>query len=158
MYWGAHLGTYYDLQMADVRTRAFVSYFFDARDKEDYEQAQGTASAHRFDYDGINGHRIQIGGFAEYALSDAFRPYVGCTFEQILSAEAKGTATDAQGSLALRGSDMEGSTGIVSLGRTTGNAADGSSFEAGLNGYFGERRGVTGQVQANWRFRPTISP
>lgn len=45
MYWGAHLGTCYDLQMADVRTRAFVSYFFDARDKEDYEQAQGTASA-----------------------------------------------------------------------------------------------------------------
>ena len=130
MYWGAHLRTCYDLQMADVRTRAFVSYFFDARDKEDYEQAQGTASATRFDYDGLNGHRIQIGGFAEYALSDAFRPYVG---------------------LALRGSDMEGSTGIVSLGWTTGNA-DGFSFEAGLNGCFGERRGVTGQVQANRRF------
>ena len=77
---------------------------------------------------------------------------MGLTFEQILSAEAKSTATDAQGSLALRGSDMEGSTGIVSLGRTTGNAADGSSFEAGLNGCFGERRGVTGQVQANRRF------
>lgn len=58
MYWGAHLGTCYDLQIADVRTRAFVSYFFDARDKEDYEQAQGTASATRFDYDGLNGHRI----------------------------------------------------------------------------------------------------
>lgn len=58
MYWGAHLRTCYDLQMADVRTRAFVSYFFDARDKEDYEQAQGTASATRFDYDGLNGHRI----------------------------------------------------------------------------------------------------
>lgn len=152
MYWGAHLGTCYALQMADVRTRAFVSYFFDARDKEDYEQAQGTASATRFDYDGLNSHRIQIGGFAECALSDAFRPYVGLTFEQILSAEAKSTATDAQGSLALRGSDMEGNTGIVSLGWTTGNAADGFSFEAGLNGYFGKRRGVTGQVQANWRF------
>ena len=76
---------------------------------------------------------------------------MGLTFEQILSAEAKSTATDAQGSLALRGSDMEGSTGIVSLGWTTGNA-DGFSFEVGLNGCFGERRGVTGQVQANWRF------
>ena len=71
-------------------------------------------------------------------------------FEQILAAEAKGTATDAQGSFDLNSSDLEGSTGILSAGWTY---QDGNfSTELGLNGYAGTRNGVSGQIQANWKF------
>ena len=83
-------------------------------------------------------------------MSDRLRPYLGLTFEQILAAEAKGTATDAAGKLDLRSSDLEGSTGILSAGWTY--QAGNFSTELGLNGYAGTRNGVSGQIQGNWKF------
>ena len=101
-------------------------------------------------YDAIHAHRVQLGSMFEFAVSDTWRPYFGLTFEQILAAEAKGTATDAQGSFDLNSSDLEGSTGILSAGWTY---QDGNfSTELGLNGYAGTRNGVSGQIQANWKF------
>ena len=85
-------------------------------------------------------------------MSDRLRPYLGLTFEQILAAEAKGTATDAVGKLDLRSSDLEGSTGILSAGWTYLNEPGTFSCEFGLNGYAGTRNGVSGQIQGTWKF------
>ena len=50
----------------------------------------------------------------------------------------------------LNSSDLEGSTGILSAGWTY---QDGNfSTELGLSGYAGTRNGVSGQIQANWKF------
>ena len=150
-YWGAHLGTHYDIDMPSMRTRVFASYFYDGRESESYDIA-GTADvggAH-IKYDSLNAHRVQFGSMFEFKMSDTWRPYLGLTFEQIVAAEAKGTATDAQGTMDLNSSDLEGSTGILSAGWTY---QDGNfSTELGLNGYAGTRNGVSGQIQANWKF------
>ncbi len=152
-YWGAHLGTHYDIDMPGLTTRVFFSYFYDGRESESYDIG-GTAEiegAH-VEYDALNAHRVQAGGIFEFKMSERLRPYLGLTFEQILSAKAEGTATDSAGTLALKSSDLEGSTGILSAGWTYMNETGSFSCEFGLNGYAGTRNGVSGQIQGLWRF------
>ena len=152
VYWGAHLGTHYDWDLTQsIRSRVFLSYFYDGQGDESFDIAgDGDVGGAHVSYDAIHAHRVQLGSMFEFAVSDTWRPYLGLTFEQILAAEAKGTATDAQGSFDLNSSDLEGSTGILSAGWTY---QDGNfSTELGLNGYAGTRNGVSGQIQANWKF------
>ena len=152
VYWGAHLGTHYDWDLTQsIRSRVFLSYFYDGQGDESFDIAgEGDVGGAHVSYDTIHAHRVQLGSMFEFAVSDTWRPYLGLTFEQILAAEAKGTATDAQGSFDLNSSDLEGSTGILSAGWTY---QDGNfSTELGLNGYAGTRNGVSGQIQANWKF------
>ena len=152
-YWGVHLGTHYDFETADFHLRPFVSYFYDGRDAETYRQAghDGVNGA-SFRYDTLEAHRVQVGTMAEYRYSDQVRPYFGLTYEQVLSAEAKGHASDAEGRLNLKTSDMEGGTGILSAGWTYENTTKDFSCEFGMNGFAGTRRGVSAQIQADWRF------
>ena len=152
VYWGAHLGTHYDWDLTQsIRSRVFLSYFYDGQGDESFDIAgDGDVGGAHVSYDAIHAHRVQLGSMFEFAVSDTWRPYLGLTFEQILAAEAKGTATDAQGTMDLNSSDLEGSTGILSAGWTY---QDGNfSTELGLNGYAGTRNGVSGQIQANWKF------
>ena len=152
VYWGAHLGTHYDWDLTQsIRSRVFLSYFYDGQGDESFDIAgEGDVGGAHVSYDAIHAHRVQLGSMFEFAVSDTWRPYLGLTFEQILAAEAKGTATDAQGTMDLNSSDLEGSTGILSAGWTY---QDGNfSTELGLNGYAGTRNGVSGQIQANWKF------
>lgn len=152
VYWGAHLGTHYDWDLTQsIRSRVFLSYFYDGQGDESFDIAgEGDVGGAHVSYDAIHAHRVQLGSMFEFAVSDTWRPYLGLTFEQILAAEAKGTATDAQGSFDLNSSDLEGSTGILSAGWTY--QAGNFSTELGLNGYAGTRNGVSGQIQANWKF------
>ena len=152
VYWGAHLGTHYDWDLTQsIRSRVFLSYFYDGQGDESFDIAgEGDVGGAHVSYDAIHAHRVQLGSMFEFAVSDTWRPYLGLTFEQIIAAEAKGTATDAQGTMDLNSSDLEGSTGILSAGWTY---QDGNfSTELGLNGYAGTRNGVSGQIQANWKF------
>ena len=152
-YWGVHLGTHYDFQLSKLRSRTFVSYFYDGLQSSSYDVAGSEAIAGAsFKFDSLTAHRVQIGSLFEYDHSATLRPYFGLTFEQVLSAEAKGTATDSKGSMTLRSSYLEGSTGIISAGWTYLNEAQTFEFEVGVNGYIGTRQGVSGQVQANWEF------
>lgn len=152
VYWGAHLGTHYDWDLTQsIRSRVFLSYFYDGQGDESFDIAsEGNVGGAHVSYDAIHAHRVQLGSMFEFAVSDTWRPYLGLTFEQILAAEAKGTATDAQGTMDLNSSDLEGSTGILSAGWTY--QAGNFSTELGLNGYAGTRNGVSGQIQANWKF------
>ncbi|WP_337598743.1 hypothetical protein [Sutterella wadsworthensis] len=52
----------------------------------------------------------------------------------------------------MNGTDLEGSTGIVSLGWTYQNEAKRFEFDLGVNGYTGKRQGVSAQLQAAWKF------
>lgn len=152
-YWGAHLGAHYDFTAGDVRLRPFVSYFYDGRDGESYSlKGHGKVQGTTFHYDKLNTHRVQAGTFAEYRYSEQQRPYIGLTYEQVLSAKAKGYAVDSMGRLDLNSSDMEGGTGILSAGWTYVNGTKDFSCEFGVNGFTGYREGVSAQIQADWKF------
>ena len=152
-YWGAHLGTQYDIDMPSIRTRFFLSYFYDARESETYDiiGSDQTAGAH-VKADSLNAHRIQVGSLVEFKMHELLRPYLGVTFEQVISAKAKGSATDYAGTLRLNSSDLEGSTGIMSAGWVYQNESGSFACEFGFNGYIGTRNGVSGQLQGLWKF------
>lgn len=151
-YWGAHLGTHFDLTTAKLRTRAFISYFYDGLES-DHNKVEGYAGIEgaRFDFEALNAHRIQIGSLLEYRYSSTLRPYFGATLEQTIRAKAQGAARDSQGLLELHPSNLEGSTGIFSAGWTYAEE-NGFSCEFGVNGYAGVRNGVSGQIQGTWNF------
>ncbi|WP_240907643.1 autotransporter outer membrane beta-barrel domain-containing protein [Sutterella wadsworthensis] len=148
-YWGAHLGVYGEFAMADkFKNRTFINYFYDGREGENYRSKGGV----EYHLDALNLHRAQVGSVFEYAYTSTLRPYVALTYEYAFKADAKGKFTDQDGSMALNAADLEGSTGIASMGWTYQNEAKSFEFDIGLNGYVGKRQGVSAQAQAAWKF------
>ena len=153
-YWGAHLGMYGEVQAAEkIKNRTFLNYFYDGRESESYEASGSSAVAGaRFHFDALNVHRVQAGSLFEYQHSSALRPYAAVTYEYAFKADAEGSARDHIGTLAMNGTDLEGSTSILSLGWTFMNRAKTFEFDGGVNGYVGVRKGVSAQLQAAWKF------
>lgn len=153
-YWGAHLGMYGEFQAAGkIKNRTFLNYFYDGRESESYSASGSSDVAGAdFHFNSLNSHRAQLGSVFEYAYTSALRPYAALTYEYAFKADAKGRASDQFGDLALNGTDLEGSTGIVSLGWTYQNEAKCFEFDLGVNGYTGKRQGVNAQLQAAWKF------
>ena len=148
-YWGAHLGVYGEFAVADkLKNRTFINYFYDGREGENYRSKGGV----EYHLDALNLHRAQVGSVFEYAYTSSLRPYVALTYEYAFKADAKGKFTDQDGSMALNAADLEGSTGIASMGWTYQNEAKSFEFDIGLNGYVGKRQGVSAQAQAAWKF------
>nr|WP_279016419.1 autotransporter outer membrane beta-barrel domain-containing protein [Sutterella wadsworthensis] len=153
-YWGAHLGMYGEFQAAGkIKNRTFLNYFYDGRESESYTASGSSDVAGAdFHFNSLNSHRAQLGSVFEYAYTSALRPYAALTYEYAFKADAKGRASDQFGDLGLNGTDLEGSTGIVSLGWTYQNEAKHFEFDLGVNGYTGKRQGVSAQLQAVWKF------
>lgn len=80
-YWGAHAGLSYDwTPTAMLEARSFVNYFYDGRSSESYDFAgTDTVKGASFDYDALNGHRVQVGtpagGLSEW-MGSALRVFV----------------------------------------------------------------------------------
>ena len=153
-YWGAHLGMYGEFQAAGkIKNRTFLNYFYDGRESESYEASGSSAVAGaRFHFDALNVHRVQAGSLIEYQYSSTLRPYASVAYEYAFKANAEGSARDHIGTLAMNGTDLEGGTGILSLGWTYLNEANTFEFDCGVNGYAGVRKGVSAQLQAAWKF------
>lgn len=153
-YWGAHLGMYGEFQAAvKIKNRTFLNYFYDGRESESYEASGSSEVAGaRFHFDALNVHRVQAGSLIEYQYSSTLRPYASVAYEYAFKANAEGSARDHIGTLAMNGTDLEGGTGILSLGWTYLNEANTFEFDCGVNGYAGVRKGVSAQLQAAWKF------
>ena len=153
-YWGAHLGMYGEFQAAGkIKNRTFLNYFYDGRESESYEASGSSEVAGaRFHFDTLNVHRVQAGSLIEYQYSSTLRPYASVAYEYAFKANAEGSARDHIGTLAMNGTDLEGGTGILSLGWTYLNEANTFEFDCGVNGYAGVRKGVSAQLQAAWKF------
>lgn len=153
-YWGAHVGAYGEFQVTEkLKNRTYLNYFYGGREGESYTVA-GTdqVAASDFKFDSLNLHRAQVEAMFEYAYSPTLRPYAALTYEYAFKAEAKGKGTEQKGAMDLNAADLEGSTGIASLGWTYQNEAKSFEFDLGVNGYTGKRQGVSAQSQAAWKF------
>ena len=148
------MGAHWNFVIDDgVTIRPFVSYFYDGRASESFRQgAVGDVAGAFFEYDALNAHRIQVGSMFEVAYSPSVRPYFGMTRENVISAEAKGSATDVDGTMSLKSSDLEGTTGIVAAGLSYLDPAGVFEFNFGINGYTGAREGASAQASARWNF------
>ena len=122
--------------------------------RNEFYEASGSSevAGARFHFDALNVHRVQAGSLIEYQYSSTLRPYASVAYEYAFKANAEGSARDHIGTLAMNGTDLEGGTGILSLGWTYLNEANTFEFDCGVNGYAGVRKGVSAQLQAAWKF------
>lgn len=151
-YWGAHLGTYGEFQVTEkFKNRTFLNYFYDGRESEAHTSSSGSIEIVE-SFGTFNSHRALLGSVFEYAYTPTLRPYVALTYEYVFKADVKRHVTDHSVNLILSGTDLEGSTGIGSMGWTYQNEAKSFEFDLGVNGYTGKRRGISAQLQAAWKF------
>ena len=151
-YWGAHLGAYGEFQASEkFKSRTFLNYFYDGRESEAHTSSSGSIEIVE-SFGTFNSHRALLGSVFEYAYTPTLRPYVALTYEYVFKADVKRHVTDHSVNLILSGTDLEGSTGIGSMGWTYQNEAKSFEFDLGVNGYTGKRRGISAQLQAAWKF------
>ena len=151
-YWGAHLGTYGEFQVTEkFKNRTFLNYFYDGRESEAHTSSSGSIEIVE-SFGTFNSHRALLGSVFEYAYTPTLRPYVALTYEYVFKADVKRHVTDHSVNLILSGTDLEGSTGIGSMGWAYQNEAKSFEFDLGVNGYTGKRRGISAQLQAAWKF------
>ena len=151
-YWGAHLGTYGEFQVTEkFKNRTFLNYFYDGRESEAHTSSSGSIEIVE-SFGTFNSHRALLGSVFEYAYTPTLRPYVALTYEYVFKADVKRHVADHSVNLILSGTDLEGSTGIGSMGWTYQNEAKSFEFDLGVNGYTGKRRGISAQLQAAWKF------
>ena len=151
-YWGALLGTYGEFQVTEkFKNRTFLNYFYDGRESEAHTSSSGSIEIVE-SFGTFNSHRALLGSVFEYAYTPTLRPYVALTYEYVFKADVKRHVADHSVNLILSGTDLEGSTGIGSMGWTYQNEAKSFEFDLGVNGYTGKRRGISAQLQAAWKF------
>ena len=154
LYWGAHLGVNLTANLTEKLTsRLYMNYFYDGRESESYEESgDGSIDGTRFKYDSLGAHRVRFGSHFEYAYTSNLRPYFGLSVEQVFNAQSTGKAFDSKGTLSLNSSDVDGTTGIVSMGWNFQQPDRSFEFAFGVNGYAGVRNGINASLNAVWRY------
>ncbi len=94
-------------------------------------------------------HRWQNGVRLHYTLTEQFVPYVGAAYEYEFDGKAKATAYG----YSIDAPTLRGGTGIGELGlRFNSTAVSGLSADLGVQGTVGVREGITGRLNATYRF------
>ena len=100
-------------------------------------------------FDDVNSHRTRLGGRFSHAVNEYFSPYIGAAWEHEFDGEAKASVHG----LSLGTSKISGSTGIGELGFMVNPTRDLPLFlDFGVQGYTGQRQGVTGSLQLRFEF------
>lgn len=154
-YYGLHLGLHGNYALSDgaATLRPYVSYFYDRRDREKYAfSGHDSVAGSDITYRALNAHRLQAGFLVSYDALTGSHPYFGLSLEDVLSATASGYADDTYGSQALKDADLEGVTGLLTVGYQA-QSDDGKRLcNVAVTGYSGARNGANAMVQGVWRF------
>jgi hypothetical protein len=100
-------------------------------------------------FDSDDSHRVRLGGRMTFIRDERKEWYLGAAGEF----EFDGRVTGWADGYPLDSPDLGGFTGIGEIGwiyRSTKD--DPFSLEAGLQGYIGRMRGISGGVRMEWRF------
>ena len=144
IYYGAHLGLGYVLEIGDAHSfDVYGKYFYT-------HQAGDTATIDNspFEFDDIDSHRTRLGARYAYAANETFTPYIGAAWEYEFDGDAKSTVYG----LTAGTPSLKGSTGIFEIGTSINLSSLPLSFDIGLETYVGMREGVSGKSQINYEF------
>ena len=103
----------------------------------------------RYHMDSMDSHRTNLGVRLNYSPDPRYTAYAGAAWEYEFNGKADGTVLGMR----MDEADLGGSTGIFQVGvDLKPSAASPWTFNLGVNGYVGEREGVSGQLKANYSF------
>jgi hypothetical protein len=120
----------------------YAKYFWTHQSGEDL--VVGPDPVH---FEDVNSHRIRAGARLSHEISDEVKFYVGAAYEGETDGKAKASAYG----LAFDVPELKGSSGVGELGLSL-KAGDRVNVDVGVQGYAGDRRGVSGSVRLNYQF------
>jgi hypothetical protein len=98
-------------------------------------------------FDNIESHRLRAGIRASFQATDTVRPYIGAAFEY----ESGGKAEASMFGSKIDVPELKGSTGIGEIGIAV-NFSRMLTFDFGVKGYMGQRKGISGNAVLNFKF------
>ena len=145
-YYGIHAGAGYVWKVADKTTLdLYGKYFWTGQQGDDVRLSTGETVS----FDNVNSHRLRAGGRLAYTVAENLNLYGGMAYEHEFDGEAKAHTNG----FAIATPSIDGGTGIGELGLTL-KPTKGMpvSLDLGVQGYAGQREGVTGALQIRYEF------
>ena len=143
-YYGAHLGAGYVLPLGTGELDMYGKYLW-TRQKGGNVVIAGDA----FTFKDINSQRTRLGARYSYPLNTSTTLKLGAAWEYEFDAKAKASVHGMD----VTAPEIKGSTAVLDAGIKLSPASNKNlSFEAGIQGYAGKRKGVTGNVAVKYAF------
>ncbi|MDR3038297.1 MAG: autotransporter outer membrane beta-barrel domain-containing protein, partial [Candidatus Adiutrix sp.] len=145
-YYGLHLGTGYIWNINEQASLDLYGKYFGAHQNGDSVKLS-TNDPVRFE--DVDSQRLRGGARFSYAVNESVSPYIGAAYEH----EFDGRAKAATYGYAIEAPELTGGTGIGELGLNFKPSPTlPLSLDLGVQGYVGQREGVTGSLQIKFEF------
>jgi hypothetical protein len=143
-YYSAHLGVGYVFRFSEDESLDLYAKYVMTHQQGD---SVVLSSGDPVNFDSVNSKRVKAGARFSFAVNEHVSPFFGLAFEH----EFDGKAGASSHGFRLDVPKLKGSTGIGELGLSvrTGSAV---SFDLGVQGHLGNRRGVSGSLLLNVTF------
>ena len=145
-YYGVHLGVGYVWKLTEAAALDIYGKYFWTRQEGDSVRL---STGDPVKFKDVDSNRLRLGGRFAYVLNEHVSPYVGVAWEHEFDGRARATAYGD----AIESPDLSGNTGIGEIGLSLKPSATlPLSFDFGVQGYTGQRKGVTGSLQVKFEF------
>ncbi len=147
LYYGAHIGAGY---VFDLNGMAWLDlsakYLWTHQEGDDVQLSTGDP----VNFSDVDSQRLRAGARLSWHVTEYANPYVGAFWEH----EFDGDASASSHGYAFDTPSLKGDTGIGELGlKIEPEPGDGMfSLDVGIQGYTGQREGITGMVQIKYEF------
>ncbi len=144
-YYGAHAGLGYLWQLGEKPLLdTYVKYLWTRQDSDSV-----TVLGESVRFDAADSHRLRVGARLSVKATEAVTPYMGAAYEYEFDGKAGGNVRG----YSIEAADLSGSTGMGELGLSVQPASALPLYlDLGVQGYVGQRQGVSGSLQIKWRF------
>ncbi len=144
-YYGAHIGIGKIIKLDNGKAWDIYGKYFHTHHEGDSVKIANDV----FDFDSVDSDKLRIGARFSEQQGEKLTSYYGLAWEYEFSGDAGGTANH----YAMYTPSLEGSTVIGEVGfRYTPGKASPWYFDANVKGYAGMQEGISGSVQAVYRF------
>jgi outer membrane autotransporter protein len=145
-YYGASLGTGYVWQVSDRATLdLYGKYLWTHENGDSVRLSTGDPVS----FAAVDSHRLKLGANYTRAINTNLNAHIGLAWEHEFDGEARAKTNGYK----IDAPELKGDTGSIELGLSMTPAPNNPlSLDIGLQGYAGQREGVTGSVRVNYRF------
>ncbi|MBV2162720.1 MAG: autotransporter outer membrane beta-barrel domain-containing protein [Comamonas sp.] len=145
-YVGSHIGAGKVWALSDsLGLDTYAHYVWQRQSGDTVKLSTGETLA----FDAVTSQRVRLGARLTKGLNDTVSAYVGAGYENELDGKARATTNGVP----IDSPSMKGDSGLVELGlnvRPLKNKA--LTLGVGVQGYFGQKEGVTGTLQVGYKF------
>lgn len=145
-YYGLHAGLGYVWNATETTSvEVHGKYFWTRQEGDSVRLSNGDPVS----FKDADSSRLRLGGRVSHDLNEYVSPYVGLAWEHEFDAKVRATTYG----YSLRSPDLEGGTGIGEVGIAVRPSKDlPLSLDFSVQGYVGQREGVTGSMQLTFNF------